>query len=37
MGPSPWDRKNLDMAERLTHTHTHTRLHIHIKNIGWLS
>ena len=38
VGPSPWDRKNLDMTERLTHTHTHTqRLHICIKNIGWLS
>ena len=23
-GYSPWDRKELDMTEQLTHTHTHT-------------
>ena len=24
MGYSPWDRKESDKTERLTHTHTHT-------------
>ena len=28
MGYSPWDRKELDMTEPLTHTHTHTHTRV---------
>jgi len=28
VGYSPWDFKELDVTERLTHTHTHTYTHI---------
>ena len=27
MGYSPWDHKELDTTEQLTHTHTHTHTH----------
>ena len=31
---SPWDRKQLDMTERLTHTHTHTQC-VHRDSLGF--
>ena len=33
MGYSPWDRKDSDMTEQLTHTHTH----IHTSHFVYLS
>ena len=30
VGYSPWDHKESDMTEQLTHTLTHTHTHIHI-------
>ena len=34
MGDSPWNRKQSDTTEWLTHTHTHTHTHINTMKAG---
>ena len=37
MGYSPWDCKELDMTERLTHTGTVAKDWVNLPEIKWLS
>jgi len=37
MGYSPWDHKELDKTEQLTHTHTQIYIYIPLQTVGLFS